>query len=83
MTDPENRPDPKPANIPYRLVTAKKPRISEDDLLEGLVGICSECQTFHSPVEADASEEMCPGCYKYTLYGAEEAVTLGICEVTR
>jgi hypothetical protein len=71
MTDPENRPD---------LVRGppRKVSISEDEVLEGMVGVCSECGQLSSPVEADAELEQCPCCYQFHLYGADAATRLGV-----
>jgi hypothetical protein len=57
--------------------------VSEDDLrdaIEGLQGICVSCGEFgcDNTAEPDAERYTCESCGKPTVYGAEQALLMGL-----
>lgn len=46
-------------------------------------GFCSDCLIFCGDyIEPDMSKAVCPECYEFTLYGAEEALLQGLITVS-
>lgn len=56
-------------------------RITEDDLWHGSKGICLSCGQITDGVEPDAEHYKCEYCEKYEVFGAEQALLLGMVEV--
>lgn len=60
----------------------KKARVSMQRVVEaeeGSEGFCTNCQEWTSEsCEPDAAEYECPLCGQQTVYGAEEALLLGL-----
>lgn len=51
------------------------------DALQDNLGWCTECQDFTTEqVEPDAARYRCSACRKMTVYGAEQALLLGLLE---
>lgn len=59
--------------------------ITESAYLEAVdchQGYCTDCREFtHDTAEPDAEEYECPDCLHNTVYGAEQALLMGILEI--
>tara|TARA_R100001244_G_scaffold124665_1_gene94527 strand:- start:304 stop:513 length:210 start_codon:yes stop_codon:yes gene_type:complete len=60
--------------------------ITEEEYLEnsdGLEGYCTNCQEFTTTcVENDAEKYACSACDKKTVYGTEQALILGLIDIS-
>jgi DNA-directed RNA polymerase subunit RPC12/RpoP len=57
-----------------------KPSIVDiEEAMSSYSGWCTECQKFtHDSCEPDAREYECPDCGQRTVFGAEEALLMGL-----
>jgi len=50
-----------------------------EEAIESYQGWCTNCQAFtHDSAEPDAREYECPDCGQRTVFGAEEALIMGL-----
>jgi hypothetical protein len=62
---------------------AKVYEVSDEDLYEGVNGICLSCgEVQHGGVEPDARQYQCEACGAEGVYGLEEALLMGRVMVT-
>jgi Zn finger protein HypA/HybF involved in hydrogenase expression len=60
-------------------VSAQIPIEDIQDMIEDNVGYCSACEDFTTDsVEPDAQEYTCDVCGQDTVYGAEQALLIGL-----
>jgi Zn finger protein HypA/HybF involved in hydrogenase expression len=61
-------------------VSISEERFSE--AVDNSEGFCTECNDFtHGSSEPDAENYKCPECKKNTVFGAEQALILGLIDV--
>lgn len=55
--------------------------VDYEDAVDSNLGLCTNCREWtHDSAEPDAVEYKCPKCEGLTVFGAEEALVMGLIE---